>query len=417
MVSVLEKDFFLSEILGRKVFVKQQRIGRLADLAVTETGKLPAVSHLLVKRPYGYPALAVPWEKVLMISNTEVVLDLGTEPSATFERPPPEGVLLLHDHILDKKILDMDDHEVEVAYDIRLVFQAGTLYASEVDFSHYRALRRLGLKWLARLLADRNADARVSWLYVQPLLGSVDSFTGTVKLKVPKAALADIHPVDLADILEELDSPQRVALFNELEPEQASETLEEVEPRVQRQLIGALKKERAAKLINEMTPAQAADLLAILPTSEADQLLALIDRDTSVSVEKIISRHEEQVLPYASRNVMQLPGTALASDVLRDYRALARDKDVVMYVYVTDSAGVLQGVVDIRELLVAEPGSSLAELMTEHVIALRPDATLRDAVEMFERYDFRALPVTDAEERLLGAVSARDMKSATARLG
>jgi magnesium transporter len=415
MVSVLETDLFLSELLGRKVFLKQQRIGRLADLAVTETGKLPAVSHLLVKRPYGYPTLTVPWDKVLMISNTEVVLDLGTEPSATYERPLPEGVVLLHDHILDKKILDMDDHEVEVAYDIRLAFQGGTLYASEVDFSHYRALRRMGLKWLARLLTDRNADARVSWLYVQPLVGSVDSFTGTVKLKVPKAALSDIHPVDLADILEELDSPQRVALFNELEPEHATETLEEVEPRVQRELIGALKKERAAKLINEMTPAQAADLLAILPTSEADQLLALIDRDTSASVERIISQHEEQILPYASRNVIQLPGSTLAADVLRDYRELGRDKDVVMYVYVTDPGGVLQGVVDVRELLRAEPGRTLAELMTEHVIALRPDATLRDAAEMFERYDFRALPVTDNADRLLGAVSSRDMKSARAR--
>jgi magnesium transporter len=416
MVSVLETDLFLSELLGRKVFLKQQRIGRLGDLAVTETGKLPAVSHLLVKRPYGYPTLTVPWDKVLMISNTEVVLDLGAEPSATFERLPPEGVVLLHDHILDKKILDMDDHEVEVAYDIRLVFQNGTLYASEVDFSHYRALRRMGLKWLARLLADRNADARVSWLYVQPLVGSVDSFTGTVKLKVPKAALSDIHPVDLADILEELDNPQRVALFNELEPEQATETLEEVEPRVQRELIGALKKERAAKLINEMTPAQAADLLAILPTNEADQLLALIDRDTSASVEKIINRHEEQVLPYASRNVIQLPGATLASDVLRDYRELGHDKHVVMYVYITDTAGVLKGVVGVRELLVAEPGRTLAELMTEHVISLPPDATLRDAAEMFERYDFRALPVIDREDRLLGAISSRDMKSATARL-
>jgi len=417
MVSVLEHDFFLSEILGRKVFLKQQRIGRLSDLAVVETGRLPAVTHLLVKRPYGYPSLAVPWDKVLMISNTEVVLDLGLESSATYERPPPEGVVLLQDHILDKKILDMDDHEVEVAYDVRLVFQNGTRYASEVDFSHYRALRRMGLKWLARLLADRNADARVSWLYVQPLLGSVDSFTGTVKLKVPKAALADIHPVDLADILEELDNPQRLALFNELEPEQATETLEEVEPRVQRELIGALTRERAAKLINEMTPTQAADLLAILPTSEADKLMAHLDRDTSSSVEKIISHHNEQILPYASRNLIQLPPAALAGDVLQNYRALGRDKDVRMYVYVTDPAGALKGVVDIREILAAEPGQALADLMTEHVIALRPEATLREAAELFDRYDFRALPITDADDHLLGAISSRDMKSASARLG
>jgi magnesium transporter len=417
MVSVLEADFFVSEILGREVFLRQQRIGRLADLAIVETGRLPAVSHLLVKRSYGYPSLTVPWDKVLMISNTEVVLDLGAETSATFERPPPDGVVLLKDHILDKKILDMDDHEVDVAYDVRLVFQHGTLYASEVDFSHYRALRRMGLKWLARFLTDRNAEARVSWLYVQPLHGTVDSFTGNVKLKVSKQALADIHPVDLADILEELDRPERVALFNELDPEQATETLEEVEPRVQRELIGALPKDRAARLINEMTPAQAADLLAILPKTEADQLLTLLDRDTSSHVEQIIGEHDERIDHYATRNMIELPAKARAGDVLRDYRELAKSKDVLMYVYVTDAAGVLKGVVDLRELVAAEPQQTLGELMTEHVIALRPDASLRDAAELFDRYDFRALPITDSEERLVGAVSSRDVRSIKSRLG
>ncbi|MBS0393233.1 MAG: magnesium transporter [Proteobacteria bacterium] len=415
MVSVLEADFFLSEILGRGVFLRQQRIGRLGDLGIIETGRLPAVSHLIVKRPYGYPALTVPWDKVLMISNTEVVLDLGSEVSAAYERPPPDGVVLLHDHILDKKILDMDDHEVEVAYDVRLVFQSGTLYASEVDFSHYRALRRLGLRWLARMLTRRSDEARVSWLYVQPLHGTVDSFTGNVKLKVSKQALADIHPVDLADILEELDRPQRVALFNELEPEQATETLEEVEPRVQRELIGALPRDRAARLVNEMTPAQAADLLAILPKTEADQLLTLIDRDTSTFVEQIISEHDEQIGHYATRNLIELPVTARAGDVLRDYRELAKSKDVTMYVYVTGAGEVLRGVVDLRELLAAEPGQQLGELMTEHVISLRPEASVGDAAELFERYDFRALPIVDAGERLIGAISSRDMRSIKSR--
>jgi magnesium transporter len=417
MVSVLEADFFLSEILGREVFLRQQRIGRLADLCITETGRLPAVSQLIVKRPYGYPSLTVPWEKVLMISNTEVVLDLGAETSAAYERPPPDAVVLLKDHILDKKILDMDDHEVEIAYDVRLVFQNGTLYASEVDFSHYRALRRMGLRWLARFLTDRNAEARISWLYVQPLNGTVDSFTGNVKLKVSKQALADIHPVDLADILEELDRPQRVALFNELDPEQASETLEEVEPRVQRELIGALPKERAARLINAMTPAQAADLLAILPRTEADQLLTLLDRDTSTHVEQIISEHDESIGNFATRNLIELPASTRAGDVLRDYRELAKSKDVIMYVYVTDPSDTLKGVVDLRELVAADPQQTLGQLMTEHVISLRPDASLRDARELFDRYDFRALPITDAEDRLVGAITSRDVRSAKSRLG
>jgi CBS domain-containing protein/sporulation protein YlmC with PRC-barrel domain len=416
MVTVLEHEFFLSEILDRRVFVKRHQIGRLSDLAIVETGKLPEVTQVVVARPYGYPALTIPWDKVLLISNHEVVLDIAEENLAQYERAPQEHLILLHDHILDKKIIDMDDHEVEVVYDVKLAFQNGKLYAAEVDYSRYRALRRLGLHKLAKLLAERNKENRVSWLYVQPLPEQLGSFAGNIKLKVPKAELNEIHPVDLADILEELEGGQRVAVFNALDTEQASDALEEIEPRVQRQLIHAIEKERAAMLINEMSPAQAADILAILPRDEAGAILRLIDRDKSSKVEHIIGEHNEQILLYASPELIRLPATTPAAEVLDRYRELATGKDVVMYVYVTDAAGALKGVVNIREIVAAEPGQTLADIMTEHVIALPKDATLRDAVMLFERYDFRALPITDGSDLLLGAVSSRDVRALRPRL-
>ena len=416
MVTVLEHEFFLSEILGRRVFVKKNRLGRLSDLTIIETGKLPEVTHIVVARPYGYATLTIPWDRVLLISNHEIVLDMEMETLAQFERAPQGNLILLRDHILDKKILDLDDHEVEVVYDVKLAFQNGTLYASEVDYSRYRALRRLGLHKLARLLADRNKEDRVSWLYVQPLPEQLGSFAGNIKLKVPKSGLSEIHPVDLADILEELEGGQRVALFNALDAQQASDTLEEVEPRVQRELIRVIEKERAAMLINEMSPAQAADILAILPRAEAGAILKLIDQDKSSKVEHIIAEHDEHVLAYASPELIRLPATTPAAQVLDSYRELATAKHVVMYVYVTDAAGALQGVVDIRQIVAAEPEQTLGDIMTQHVIALPKDATLRDAVVLFERYDFRALPITDENDQLLGAVSSRDVRRLRPRL-
>jgi magnesium transporter len=416
MITVLQSQFFLGEILGRGVFVKKHRLGRLSDLAIVETSKLPEVTHVVVRRSFGYPALTVPWDRVLLISNNEIVLDIDDQELTPYERPAQDNLILLHDHILDKKILDLDGHEVEVVYDVWLAFQAGKLYVAEVDFSRYRALRRLGLNKLAKLLADRNKKDRVSWMYVQPLPAELGSFAGNIKLKVPKAALSEIHPVDLADMLEELEGGQRVALFNALETEQASETLEELEPRVQRELIHAIDIERAALLINEMSAAQAADVLAILPQDKAGAILKLIDPGTSSKVEQIIGRHDEQIMLYASPELIRLPPTTPASEVLDHYRELATGKDVVTYVYITDAAGALKGVVDIREIVAAEPGTSLGDIMTEHVISLAQDATLRDAVLLFERYYFRALPVIDEQERLLGAVLLRDVRGLRPRL-
>ena len=228
MITILEPKFFLSEIVGRKVYLKAQQIGRPDDLVIVETGKLPEVSHFVVTRSFGYPSLLLPWDKLTLISHTEIVFDVNS--AHEYERAPPEGAILLRAHILDKKILDMDDHEVEVVYDISLYFQAGKLYVSEVDFSRGRLLRRMGLKRLANWISERMEQTTVSWLYVQPLPEHIGVFRGHVKLNVLKENINDIHPVDLADILEELEGDQRLAVFKELETEHASDTLEEVEP-------------------------------------------------------------------------------------------------------------------------------------------------------------------------------------------
>src|SRR5271169_6040072 len=103
MVAILEHKFFLSEIIGRGVYLRTQRVGRLSDLVIVETGKFPEVSHFVVSRPFGYPSLLLPWDRLTLISNTEIVFDISDP--AGYERAPPEGSILLRAHILDKKIL------------------------------------------------------------------------------------------------------------------------------------------------------------------------------------------------------------------------------------------------------------------------------------------------------------------------
>src|ERR1035441_10332698 len=144
MAVVMEQEFFLSEILGRRVFVKKNRVGRLSDLAIVETGKLPEVTQLVVSRPFGDAQLTVPWDRVRLISNEEIVLDIG-EDLVQFERAPQEHLILLKDHILDKKILDLDDHEVEIVYDVKLAFQNDKLYAAQNSFNSATTLTTTGL--------------------------------------------------------------------------------------------------------------------------------------------------------------------------------------------------------------------------------------------------------------------------------
>jgi magnesium transporter len=256
----------------------------------------------------------------------------------------------------------------------------------------------------------------ISWIYVQQLPERIDTFKGHVKLNVLKENISDIHPVDLADILEELDGDQRLALFKELEPEHASETLEEVEPRVQRELIHSMEKRQAAQLINARSPAQAAAILAALPSAEADELLQMINKESAAKIQKIIDQHDENILLFSTQKFMKMPESTKVDEVMTTFREIARNMDVIMYIYVTDAQNTLKGVIDFRELLAAEPEQSLGEIMVENVISLNPYETLSDAVVMFDRYNFRAIPITDAENKLMGVVSFRDIRGIEPRL-
>ncbi|MGD0663598.1 MAG: CBS domain-containing protein [Syntrophorhabdales bacterium] len=216
-------------------------------------------------------------------------------------------------------------------------------------------------------------------------------------------------PVDLADILEELPQEQRLAIFGELDTEHASDTLEEIEPRVQRHLVSSIKKERVAELINDMTPAQAADILAILPAATADNVMELLDRENAHKIQELLDKHEEKIINFSTSQFIKVLSSASAEEVLEDYRNIAKDKDEIMYLCIVDREDTLLGVADMKEVLQADPDLSMEDIMTTTVISLNPEDTLREASELFSRYSFRAIPVTDDQDKILGVIPYRDI--------
>jgi CBS domain-containing protein len=333
-----------------------------------------------------------------------------------FEGEPAENAVLLRDHILDKKVLDMEDREVEMVYDIKLVLKNQRLYATDVDTSRYGLLRRIGLAWLANFiysLAEKVKDQTISWTYLQPLPTQIGSFRGDVKLNILRERLEGLHPVDLADILEDLDPDQRRVIFDGLSQEHASDTLEEIEPMVQRELISTLPPDKVVLLIDLMTPGQAADLLAVLPSPESTEILGSLKPENAKKIRAIIGKQEEKVLNFTTTKFLKFPPDMTVGEAQNGYDRAAKGLDVIMYLYITDSADRLLGVIDIKELLLAPDNLPLRDVMVDTVIGLRPESTLKEASDIFARYDFRAIPVVDNQERILGVVPYRDVMTLT----
>jgi magnesium transporter len=412
----IEEEYFLSDIIGARVFNRDEKIGKLRDIAISANDKLPTATHFIVYRPFGYKPLLIPWERVRGINPRGIIIDI--ESTEKYEGEPSETQVLLNDHILDKKVLDMDDNEIDVVYDIKLVERNGILYVTDVDFSRYALLKRLGLKAFAKRLfgSEFLKQETLSLSYVQPLPEDIGRFKGNVKLNVMKDKLSEIHPVDLADILEELEHEQSLAVFEELDTEQASDTLEEIEPRVQRALISSMDKGKVADLIDEMTPAQAADVLSVLPAHEADEIMKLMEHEECEKIESLLDKQDNTIANLTTKNYIRfLPDTSVAL-VIAAYRKVSEDADVLDYLYVVDHDDRLHGVVNLPELLRAVPETHLKEIMTADVVSLNPNDTITEASEEFSRYGFRALPVTTGDDIIIGVATYRDVMGLQHRL-
>jgi CBS domain-containing protein len=342
------------------------------------------------------------------VSAKAIVLSLAAEPISM--QSAPEGAVLLQDYIVDKKVIDVEGREVEVVYDLALALKQNRLFVVGVDVSRRALLRRIGLKWLANFTAsitDKITDEIIAWNLVEPLPVKIGSFAGDIRLKVVKEELAKMPPVDVARILEQLTRDQRLAILNGLDDGSASDALEELDPKSQREVIAAMPRERAARLIDHMTPGQAADVLSVLPWAHANAIMRLLDKEKARKVKDILDTEGDRIVNYVTSDCVKLMPDNTALQARLSYQ-LAQARDAIAYLYVVDAEDKLVGVVGTTDLIMALDETLLGRIMKK-VITLSTDSTLKDASEVFARYGFRALPVTNEHDKFLGIVPYRDV--------
>ncbi len=433
-----EENVFLTQLLGAPAYLHGRKIGKVKDLVAVDQLGVPAtllsqfpvieegleamrvkvaeVTHFLIAQPFGEPALLIPSQRVRSITPREIVLDIESPKDYVRDLSPEE--VLLRDYVLDKKVLDIEDRDVEVVYDVRLALTGNRLYVVDVNISRYGLLVRMGLKGLAAFLHKHASATKklIPWSYVQPLSPQLGTLQGNLKLNILKERLADIHPVDLADILEELDSSQRALLLNGLDTEHASDTLEEIDPAVQRDIVFTLPKERVAELIREMTPGQAADLVSVLPAAEKRSILKLLEPAEVAKIDEIIEKQDTAILNFATDSFIKCSPETTVAQARNQFRDAAKSLDVAAYFYIVDESGKLIGVSDLKDVFAAQDGQRLKDLMTESIISLGKDATMKQAADMFIRYGFEGLPITDEHDTILGVVPSRDVMNLKHRI-
>ncbi len=393
--------YFLSEILGRPVRVEGESapFGRLVDIGAAHPSHYPVAVTLEVRVRRGRTE-TVPWPAVTEFSPREIVVRKDRGPASA-----PE--FLLRRDVLDDQVVDVRGAKVVRVNDVHLVHAQGSLILGHVEVGMLGILRRLGLerpvRALLRWLLDYEFTERfVTWRHVQVV--AAGEISRGLRLSSGLAALAEKHPADLADIIEDLGLREGRALFKALPVETAADALEELDPEVQRAIISQEEPAKAADILEEMPAHEAAAVLRDVHDADAERIIRSMETEAAEDVREILSHEEETAGGIMATECVEARPDERAADVLARMREHADEVEVFYYIHVLDGARHLVGILNIREILRAEPDTPLREIMTTDLVTVGPEAPHREVAEILVKYGFRSVPVVDGENTFLGAV-------------
>ena len=400
---------YLSQAIGRPVLdANGEPIGKVADLIVAVGDRYPPVTGLVVLTDRR--RIFLPWTSVDHLDAAGAGLRTQTIDIGKFQQRPNE--ILLRADLMDKQIVDIDGRKVVRVNDLRLDEIEGKLHLVAVDVGAAGLLRRLGVErgWrtLARNLRLGVPERYIDWEDVDPVETSIAS----IKLRVPHAGLAELHPADLATIIDQLAPKDRAGVLAALDDEAAADVFEEMEPETQVEVLEDLDPARAADILEEMSPDDAADLVADLSDETREELLALMERDEAEELGELLAYPEDTAGGMMTTEFVALPASLTCAQAIDRLRELEPDAETIYYVYVTDDEDRLVGVLSLRDLIVARPDTPVAEVMIPEPVTVGVLADEDEVAEVVAHYNLLAVPVVDASSHLVGIVTVDDAMDA-----
>ncbi|MBI2002347.1 MAG: magnesium transporter [candidate division NC10 bacterium] len=384
-------------------------VGRLEDLVVLALGARPQVTKFSLRRP-DREEWILPWD---------VVADLPPDPGAPIRLRSRASDLSpvtlrteemrLGKNVLDKKVVDTARKKVVRVNDIELEEREGRLHVIGVEGGLRGLLRHLKSERLAERLAALVGAELPREVVPWEVLDTLETELTRAKRQAVYTKLAKLHPADIADIMEELNPAERAEILAALDEATAAEAITEAEPEVQASMVQMMEPEKAADILEEMEPDEAADILSDLPEAKAEELLESMAPEEAQEVEELLEHEEDTAGGLMTTEHVAFAPSLTVADAIQRIRDEAKEAETIYYLYVTDPQERLLGVLSLRELILADPGRRLEQIMHPEVISVRPETGLREVAELQTKYNLLALPVVSGEGEMLGIITVDDV--------
>ncbi len=400
------EEIFVSEVQQKPVLDQMgEEIGKLKDIIVSGGEALPAVTSLVVAS--GRTTYVISWD-LINLFNKRVISVNTNRNSLSPSEPSPNDIQLCRD-ILDKQIVDIDGAKLVRVNDVELGDVKGHLCLVAADIGLRGILRRLGIESqgekLFSLFRYKLPNKLIGWHYLQTVEPKLTRLT----LTVSRQKVARIHPADLAEIISEVSQKERTALFGSMDIETAAEALHELEPQVQVKIIDEMSREHASDILEQMGLDEAADVLAVLPEERAQELIGLMDKEDAEDVQELLEHEDDTAGGLMTTEFLSFPPNKTVEEAIKELRLEAPNVETIYYLYILDPNEHLEGVISLKNLILALPETLLGDIMQTPVKTLQLDADEQAVAEFISKYNLLAAPVVDEQNVLRGIVTVDDI--------
>jgi len=374
-------------------------IGRIRDavLRMRADDAPPRVTGLIVEIVQRR-RIFVPLGRVSSFDAESVVLSTGTVSLKRFEQRP--GELLALGDLLDRRVV------------IAETGTPGELVDAAMEQTRTRdwQICRLAVREHTGRLSRRGQLHQLEWHEVTGVIGRQEQQGATNLL----AVVDQFHPADLAKVLQDLSEKRRLEVAVALTDTRLADVLEELPNDEQVRILGALDVNRAADVLESMDPDDAADLLGMLPDEEKEQLLKLMRPADAAGVRRLLTYSEYTAGALMTTDPVVLPPDATVAQALAKARDPELPTALAAQLYVCRSptstpTGRYLGIAHIQRLLREPPAELVSSILDTDIDPLSPQTPLAGVTRCMATYNLVALPIVDASDRLLGAVTVDDV--------
>ena len=392
--------FLYRNILNKKIYDEfNEVLGILKDIYVTTDDGYPKFIGYKVKTESGICNYEFRNIEFLSRDNGKIIIKI----KGSKEILARSYSYLLSENLLNKKIVDINGKKVIRVDDLRIVELAGEYRIVAVESGKIVRFRRYGL---SNIFKGKFEEKVVVWDDVASLEMCNDN---NLKLSISYKKLEKLHPADLADILEELDSKSRTKVLENLNEDLAADTLEEIDPEFQGSIIRELSQSKTAELFENIPNDEIADILDDLNEEEREKVLMSLETDDAEEIKELLSYEDESVGSIMNKDFISFNIELSVGETLELLRELNADEEVMNYVYITDNNDRLKGVVTLRDLILNQEKEKITNIMHTLGINVKIDNNIGEAAEIAIKYDLISIPVVDYEEKLVGIVLIHDI--------